>query len=162
MARLHGDLEQLQTSYGAFRNENEGEDDEAPPSFHRPTPNATRWFSDSTSSRSPFRSPHKSYASPGDRADQDPPTGGVIIHTIPEENKSKWSHIEDLDAFFKNVYQYHQKSGFHVMVLQVRELSYSLSKIIYVLIFWFCLSRNFSNSYKSYSFYSLRYISLMV
>ena len=119
MARLHGDLEQLQTSYGAFRNENEGEDDEAPPSFHRPTPNATRWFSDSTSSRSPFRSPHKSYASPGDRADQDPPTGGVIIHTIPEENKSKWSHIEDLDAFFKNVYQYHQKSGFHVMVLQV-------------------------------------------
>ena len=29
MARLHGDLEQLQTSYGAFRNENDGEDDQA-------------------------------------------------------------------------------------------------------------------------------------
>ena len=122
MARLHGDLEQLQTSYGAFRNENEGDhedEDEAPPSFQRPQ-NTTRWFSDSSSSRrSPFRSPHKSYASPGQGHDQDPPTGGVIIHTIPEENKSKWSHIEDLDAFFKYVYQYHQKSGFQVMVLQV-------------------------------------------
>ena len=113
MARLHGDLEQLQTSYGAFKNEcDDHEEDEAPPNFQRPP-----WLSDSTQ-RSPFRSPHKGY-NPGG-GDNDVPTGGVIIHTIPpEENKSKWSHIEDLDAFFKNVYQYHQKSGFHVMVLQV-------------------------------------------
>ena len=111
MARLHGDLEQLQTSYGAFKNVNDEEED-SPPSFQRPPPS---WLSDSTP-RSPFSSPHKSF-NPGGGDNE------VIIHTIPEENKSKWSHIEDLDAFFKNVYQYHQKSGFHVMVLQVKSQS---------------------------------------
>ena len=51
--------------------------------------------------------------------DHDHP-GGVIIHTVPEENKSRWSHIDDLDSFFKNVYTYHQKSGFKVMFVQVK------------------------------------------
>merc|ERR550532_2592804 len=44
--------------------------------------------------------------------------GGVIIHTVPEETRSRWSHIEDLDSFFKNVYTYHQKHGFQVMLVQ--------------------------------------------
>ena len=55
--------------------------------------------------------------------DQDHP-GGVIIHTVPEENKSRWSHIDDLDSFFKNVYTYHQKSGFKVMFVQVKKTSF--------------------------------------
>ena len=49
-----------------------------------------------------------------------PGTGGnVIIHHVPEESKSRWSHIEDLDSFFKKVYEYHQRHGFTVMMLQV-------------------------------------------
>ncbi len=45
--------------------------------------------------------------------------GGVIIHTVPENSKSRWSHIEDLDSFFKKIYKYHQKHGFYVMMTQV-------------------------------------------
>jgi autophagy-related protein 9 len=37
---------------------------------------------------------------------------------VPENSKSRWSHIEDLDSFFKNVYAYHQGHGFKVMILQ--------------------------------------------
>lgn len=48
----------------------------------------------------------------------EPPSGGVIIHTVAEESKSRWSHIEDLDSFFKNIYLYHQKNGFSVMLVQ--------------------------------------------
>lgn len=43
----------------------------------------------------------------------------VIIHRVPE-GKTRWSHIDDLDSFFKRVYQYHQKHGFKVMMVQVR------------------------------------------
>ena len=61
-------------------------------------------------------------ASPAkEHGDQDHPPGGVIIHTVPEESRSRWSHIDDLDSFFKNVYTYHQKSGFKVMLVQVRD-----------------------------------------
>ena len=53
-----------------------------------------------------------------------PGTGGnVIIHHVPEESKSRWSHIEDLDSFFKKVYEYHQRHGFTVMMLQVQKIS---------------------------------------
>lgn len=44
--------------------------------------------------------------------------GDVMIHVVPENSKSRWSHIEDLDSFFKNVYSYHQGHGFRVMILQ--------------------------------------------
>jgi hypothetical protein len=44
--------------------------------------------------------------------------GDVMIHVVPENSKSRWSHIEDLDSFFKNVYAYHQGHGFKVMMLQ--------------------------------------------
>ena len=37
---------------------------------------------------------------------------------VPEQGKSKWSHIDDLDSFFSKVYDYHQKHGFTVMMLQ--------------------------------------------
>ena len=53
-------------------------------------------------------------------SNEDSPGGGnVIIHHVPEESKSRWSHIEDLDSFFKKVYEYHQRHGFTVMMLQV-------------------------------------------
>ena len=42
----------------------------------------------------------------------------VMIHIVPEHGKSKWSHIDDLDSFFSKVYEYHQKHGFTVMMLQ--------------------------------------------
>lgn len=42
----------------------------------------------------------------------------VMIHIVPEHGKSKWSHIDDLDSFFSKVYEYHQKHGFMVMMLQ--------------------------------------------
>jgi hypothetical protein len=43
---------------------------------------------------------------------------GVMIQIVPEAGKSKWSHIDDLDSFFTKVYEYHQKHGFTVMMLQ--------------------------------------------
>ena len=43
-----------------------------------------------------------------------------IIHKVPEDmGKSRWSHIEDLDSFYRKVYKYHQEHGFKVMMLQV-------------------------------------------
>ena len=41
-----------------------------------------------------------------------------MIHIVSEQGKSKWSHIDDLDSFFSKVYEYHQKHGFTVMMLQ--------------------------------------------
>ena len=43
-----------------------------------------------------------------------------MIHIVPEHGKSRWSHIDDLDSFFSKVYEYHQKHGFKVMMLQDR------------------------------------------
>jgi len=43
---------------------------------------------------------------------------GVMFHMVPEVGKSRWSHIDDLDSFFSKVYEYHQKHGFTVMMLQ--------------------------------------------
>jgi len=41
----------------------------------------------------------------------------ILIHVFPE-NKSRWNHIEDLDAFFTRVYKYHQHHGFTCMILE--------------------------------------------
>ena len=41
-----------------------------------------------------------------------------MIHLVPEAAKSRWTHIDDLDSFFTKVYDYHQKHGFTVMMLQ--------------------------------------------
>ncbi|XP_014679161.1 PREDICTED: autophagy-related protein 9A-like [Priapulus caudatus] len=42
----------------------------------------------------------------------------IMIHEVPENNKSRWNHVEDLDEFFTRVYRYHQKNGFFCMMLQ--------------------------------------------
>lgn len=117
MAGIHRDLEQLQTSYSAFGSNVDPEDEEEPPLFHHQRrPQTTAFWA------SPSNQPGAAF-SPRVTKDQDHDPhgapGGLIIHTVPEESKSRWSHIDDLDSFFKNVYTYHQKSGFKVMLVQV-------------------------------------------
>ncbi|CAG0891616.1 unnamed protein product, partial [Cyprideis torosa] len=42
-----------------------------------------------------------------------------VVHIIPEQSsRTRWTHVEDLDAFFTRVYQYHQRRGFLCMSLQ--------------------------------------------
>ncbi|KAK9869586.1 hypothetical protein WA026_003337 [Henosepilachna vigintioctopunctata] len=45
----------------------------------------------------------------------DEPT--VIVHTA-ETSRTRWNHIEDLDAFLRKVYEYHQGHGFVCILLQ--------------------------------------------
>ncbi|XP_039255460.2 autophagy-related protein 9A-like [Styela clava] len=47
-----------------------------------------------------------------------PPDGQAFLVHVPDGNKARWHHIEDLDAFFTRVYQYHQNHGFGCMMLQ--------------------------------------------
>ncbi|KAL0105691.1 hypothetical protein PUN28_015870 [Cardiocondyla obscurior] len=53
----------------------------------------------------------------GDR-DEAPQESGVIIHVVPEGNRARWNHIEDLDSFFTRMYHYHQQHGFLCMMLE--------------------------------------------
>ena len=111
MAGIHSDLEQLHTSYNAFGDQNNDEDDDSPPQFHQ-----SNWYGATYSTNIPMANqPKTQYHEPQIGND------GVIIHTVAEENKSRWSHIEDLDSFFKNIYTYHQKHGFRVMLVQVSD-----------------------------------------
>ncbi|KAL6430690.1 hypothetical protein ACFW04_006929 [Cataglyphis niger] len=50
--------------------------------------------------------------------EETPQESGVIIHVVPEGNKARWNHIEDLDSFFTRMYHYHQQHGFFCMMLQ--------------------------------------------
>ncbi|XP_021711499.1 autophagy-related protein 9A isoform X2 [Aedes aegypti] len=50
--------------------------------------------------------------------EETPQSSGLVIHVVPETNKARWNHIEDLDSFFNRLYCYHQKHGFYVMMLQ--------------------------------------------
>ncbi|XP_043262853.1 autophagy-related protein 9A [Colletes gigas] len=53
-----------------------------------------------------------------DDHEETPQESGVMIHVVPEGNKARWNHIEDLDSFFTRMYHYHQKHGFLCMMLQ--------------------------------------------
>ncbi|XP_078042423.1 autophagy-related protein 9 isoform X2 [Augochlora pura] len=53
-----------------------------------------------------------------DKHEETPQESGVMIHVVPEGNKARWNHIEDLDSFFTRMYHYHQKHGFTCMMLQ--------------------------------------------
>ena len=125
MAGLHNDLEQLHSSYNTFVDHgNELDDDEdesdneSPPLFYGSGQPASNWYHQAQNTdghhmpklKKNNKQPHES-------------PGGVIIHTVPEETRSRWSHIEDLDSFFKNVYTYHQKHGFQVMLVQVSNVA---------------------------------------
>lgn len=50
--------------------------------------------------------------------EETPQSSGLVIHVVPDTNKARWNHIEDLDSFFNRLYYYHQKHGFYVMMLQ--------------------------------------------
>jgi len=49
--------------------------------------------------------------------EETPLESDVIIHVVPEGNKTRWNHIEDLDSFFRRMYHYHQEHGFACMML---------------------------------------------
>ena len=88
---LKSDLDILQSSYQPYQDDPGGSDseDDSPPQFHG------------------------GGRVGGGRGDQE-----LMIHIVPEHGKSRWSHIDDLDSFFSKVYEYHQKHGFTVMMLQ--------------------------------------------
>ena len=111
MAGRHSDLEHLHTSYNAFvdQDNDDESDNESPPLFYGSGQPASTWHQTQNNIHMPKLNNTKFKSSPD----------GVIIHTVPEENRSRWSHIEDLDTFFKNIYTYHQKHGFRVMLVQV-------------------------------------------
>ncbi|EDW31878.1 GL10727 [Drosophila persimilis] len=46
-----------------------------------------------------------------------PRNSGIMIHMVPETGRARWNHIEDLDSFFSRMYNYQQKHGFQVIVL---------------------------------------------
>ena len=52
--------------------------------------------------------------------DGDAEVDDVIVHVAPKGggHKSRWSHIDDLDSFFKKVYEYHRRHGFAVMMAE--------------------------------------------
>lgn len=55
-----------------------------------------------------------------DHENEDTPrNSGIMIHIVPETGKEshRWNHIEDLDSFFSRMYNYQQKHGFRVIVL---------------------------------------------
>lgn len=45
---------------------------------------------------------------------------------------ARWNHIEDLDSFFTRMYNYHQKHGFNVMMV-----NYVMDLIIFAFVVWF-------------------------
>ena len=61
-----------------------------------------------------------------------PQDSGVIIHVVPENGKSRWNHIEDLDSFFTRMYHYHQKHGFFCMMIQE---FLELGQFVYIIFF---------------------------
>lgn len=121
---FNSDLDQLQTSQMAppasqqplrehFEFDHDSEED-APP--NRFSSRQTHHHQHTASS-----SRIGEHGSPKSNPLEDAAPGGVIIHSAGEGNKSRWSHIDDLDSFFIRVYNYHQKHGFKVMVLEVSQ-----------------------------------------
>ncbi|XP_069678883.1 autophagy-related protein 9A isoform X1 [Periplaneta americana] len=64
--------------------------------------------------------------------EETPQDSGVMIHVVPENNRARWNHIEDLDSFFARMYHYHQKHGFTCMMLQEM---LELLQFIFVVVF---------------------------
>jgi len=113
------EFDRLQTNFNNFQEDSE-DDEESPPSYQQ---GGEAWFPAGGGGARPKGPGLDLGSSPNHRKT---PTGqnhpavdnGVILHMVPESGKSRWSHIEDLDSFFKKVYEYHQRHGFKVMILQ--------------------------------------------
>ncbi len=108
--RHNSDLDQLQSSYRPFQDSSPDTDEEEDYPESTPPP----MMGGGGYQRGPWpqtegQGHHRGSSDPAD----------VFIHTVPESSKSRWSHIDDLDSFFKKVYNYHQKHGFRVMMLGV-------------------------------------------
>lgn len=71
-----------------------------------------------------------------DDREEAPQESGVIIHVVPEGNKARWNHIEDLDSFFTRMYHYHQQHGFVCMmlteVLELLQFSFVVSFVTFL------------------------------
>lgn len=75
-----------------------------------------------------------------DDHDEAPQESGVIIHVVPEGNKARWNHIEDLDSFFTRMYHYHQQHGFFCMMLQeILELMQFSFVVVFVTYLFNCI-----------------------
>uniref|UniRef100_A0ABK9N763 Autophagy-related protein 9 n=1 Tax=Glossina morsitans morsitans TaxID=37546 RepID=A0ABK9N763_GLOMM len=64
-----------------------------------------------------------------------PRNSGVLVHTVPEKNKTRWNHIQDLDSFFTKMYQYHQKHGFSVILVDEIFQLFVFTFVIWLLVF---------------------------
>ncbi|XP_011881289.1 PREDICTED: autophagy-related protein 9A [Vollenhovia emeryi] len=75
-----------------------------------------------------------------DDREEAPPESGVIIHVVPESNKARWNHVEDLDSFFTRMYHYHQQHGFVCMMLQeLMELVHFFFVVTFVTYLFHCI-----------------------
>jgi len=126
---LKSDLDELQTSYRPFRieerDESESEEDERPPQH----------FLQMQQERQTNTTAGQRWENHGGKENETPYGDQEVpyrIHMVPESGKSKWSHIDDLDSFFSKVYDYHQKHGFTVMMLQE-----CLELLQFIFVVWF-------------------------
>lgn len=78
-----------------------------------------------------------------------PQESGFMIHVVPEGNKARWNHIEDLDSFFTRMYHYHQNHGFACMILQeVLELVQFIYVIVFATFLFHCVDYSVLFKYK--------------
>ncbi|KAK7575552.1 hypothetical protein V9T40_011838 [Parthenolecanium corni] len=66
-----------------------------------------------------------------DDSDDHPPEN-VKIHVPPASAVTRWSHIEDLDLFFSQLYVYHQKQGFRCIFTRGM---LALEEVVFMVIF---------------------------
>ncbi|XP_004536765.1 autophagy-related protein 9A isoform X2 [Ceratitis capitata] len=67
--------------------------------------------------------------------DDTPGDSAIMIHVVPETNKARWNHIEDLDSFFTRMYNYHQNHGFSVIVLDETLQLFQFGFVVWLLTF---------------------------
>eukprot|EP00794_Sanderia_malayensis_P003582 gene3582-4086_t len=73
---------------------------------------------------------HRVQSSEEDLLEEDlPPT---IVSTRGTDERGRWNHIENLDKFFMQLYQYHQQNGFACMML--KEV-FKLIQYIFIVLF---------------------------
>ncbi|GFQ65604.1 autophagy-related protein 9A [Trichonephila clavata] len=57
------------------------------------------------------------------------PHESVIFHVASEDSVPRWNHVDDLDAFFRRIYRYHQNGGYACIMLY-----YSIGGLMYFII----------------------------
>ncbi|XP_067638182.1 autophagy-related protein 9A isoform X3 [Eurosta solidaginis] len=67
--------------------------------------------------------------------DDTPGHSGIMLHVVPETNKARWNHIEDLDSFFTRMYNYHQKHGLSVIALDEMFQLFKFAFVVWLLTF---------------------------